>query len=267
MVEIADFFEFLEQEQQLQGRANELRNAQSIETLAFSGYAIRGLKVTNQNSTTIETYCKENYSRFRPGDRMEIKGDGISPIKVTLIEVSKNGRKLIFQGKNFPQIEGNQKLDAIENTVDLNDSIKSSIIEVLPGAPGWNYFRRVIGEMKIPQIQRKYSCEETLNSLLEETGKKFDYSQKEAFSFCFTTPPLQAIQGPPGTGKTLVISYVIEALIRNNKRVILLAPTHQAVNNALSTLHGLFPNRNVKKFGDELRKRIAFGRYFLCTIR
>jgi len=47
---------------------------------------------------------------------------------------------------------------------------------------------------------------------------------------------------------------VAEALARMGRRTLVLAPTHQAINNALSTIRRCFPGRRTVKIGDELRR-------------
>jgi DNA replication ATP-dependent helicase Dna2 len=81
-----------------------------------------------------------------------------------------------------------------------------------------------------------------------------DETQREVFLVCLRQPPALAVQGPPGTGKTLLLACVAEALARRGRRVVIMAPKHQAVNNALSTIHSRFPGRSVLKVGDALRR-------------
>jgi superfamily I DNA and/or RNA helicase len=51
----------------------------------------------------------------------------------------------------------------------------------------------------------------------------------------------------------MLLGFVAEGLIKAGKRILILAPTHQGVNNALSTIKNFFPNRPVIKVGDDLR--------------
>lgn len=57
--------------------------------------------------------------------------------------------------------------------------------------------------------------------------------QREAVAGAVSTPHAFCIQGPPGTGKTTVICEIVEQLIARGERILLVAPTHVAVDEVL----------------------------------
>jgi hypothetical protein len=57
--------------------------------------------------------------------------------------------------------------------------------------------------------------------------------QREATALALNTPDIALIHGPPGTGKTTVICGIVEELVRRGQRVLLVAPTHVALDNVL----------------------------------
>jgi hypothetical protein len=57
--------------------------------------------------------------------------------------------------------------------------------------------------------------------------------QDQAVALALRTPDIALIHGPPGTGKTTVISRIVEQLVRDGKKVLLVAPTHVALDNVL----------------------------------
>ena len=66
-------------------------------------------------------------------------------------------------------------------------------------------------------------------------------AQRDAVSLAVHTPDVALIQGPPGTGKTTVILEALRQLFllnqgRSDFRVLLVAPTHVAVDNVLERL-------------------------------
>jgi hypothetical protein len=65
---------------------------------------------------------------------------------------------------------------------------------------------------------------------------KLTERQVEAVRKALATPDICLIQGPPGTGKTRVISEIVQQAARKNWKVLLVAPTHVAVDNVLERI-------------------------------
>ncbi len=65
---------------------------------------------------------------------------------------------------------------------------------------------------------------------------KLTERQAEAVRKAMATPDMCLIQGPPGTGKTRVISEIVRQAVRKNWKVLLVAPTHVAVDNVLERI-------------------------------
>ena len=65
---------------------------------------------------------------------------------------------------------------------------------------------------------------------------KLTERQVEAVRKALATPDICLIQGPPGTGKTRVISEIVRQAARKNWKVLLVAPTHVAVDNVLERI-------------------------------
>ncbi len=201
--------------------------------------------------------CSNNISRFRVGDKVELssKSSGFSAI---IRDMTGNGRTLILdtRKKMNRQLGGEWLLG--ETETDLSSVILSSLNKLHRGGPGWHFFQTLIGEKEPRRVKSKMipedKIEEILSDLTEESGHELDASQKEIFSDCLQSPTSFAAQGPPGTGKTMLLAFAAEALARLGKRVVIFAPTHQAVNNALSTIRRNFPERKLLKVGDDLRR-------------
>jgi hypothetical protein len=65
---------------------------------------------------------------------------------------------------------------------------------------------------------------------------KLTERQAEAVCKALASPDICLIQGPPGTGKTRVISEIVRQAARKNWKVLLVAPTHVAVDNVLERI-------------------------------
>jgi len=78
-------------------------------------------------------------------------------------------------------------------------------------------------ELDLPPV---LPCEQFFNPALNDR-------QRRAVASALSTPHAFCIQGPPGTGKTTVICELVEQLIVKGERILLVAPTHVAVDEVL----------------------------------
>lgn len=60
--------------------------------------------------------------------------------------------------------------------------------------------------------------------------------QREFVCKALASPDFAILDGPPGTGKTTTILELIIQLVRQNKRILLCASTHAAINNVLERI-------------------------------
>ena len=61
-------------------------------------------------------------------------------------------------------------------------------------------------------------------------------AQQQAVVGAVNSPHAFCIQGPPGTGKTTVICEIIDRLVARGERILLVAPTHVAVDEVLARI-------------------------------
>ena len=66
--------------------------------------------------------------------------------------------------------------------------------------------------------------------------ERLDPSQQECVRRALTTPHFAVIKGPPGSGKTTVISTIIRQALAQGQRVLVVSPTHVAVDNVVEKL-------------------------------
>lgn len=79
-------------------------------------------------------------------------------------------------------------------------------------------------------------------------NKNLDESQKQAIAFCLGSEPITLIHGPPGTGKTTTIVELIRQAVEvTNLRVLVTAPSNQAVDNILEKLDNSMGDYSKKK--------------------
>jgi hypothetical protein len=259
MTDIADFIRFVEQERLAQEAEVQGRDMLSIRALVSLGHAIDNLRVVTRNGDALQMVCSENHSRFRPGDRLIFRHPHLPAFRATLYDLADAGKRLSVPGSTLPEGRASGSWIAIEDATNLTYSVQTALQKLQPGVPGWSFAKRLLGQGNVSEPRPNPAHRKLLEEMVAETGLVMDDSQGDAFLQCVAAPPVLGVQGPPGTGKTLVLAFVAEALMRLGKRVVLLAPTHQAINNTLTTLYRLFPERRVKKFGDELRTESLAG--------
>jgi hypothetical protein len=67
-------------------------------------------------------------------------------------------------------------------------------------------------------------------------GSRIDQYQTECMRKALGTPHFAVIKGPPGSGKTTVIGSIIQRAIDRGERVLVVSPTHVAVDNVVEKL-------------------------------
>ena len=70
----------------------------------------------------------------------------------------------------------------------------------------------------------------------ELMGIEFNETQIKAIDLALSSEDMCLIHGPPGTGKTTFICEIIYRVLSEGKKVLLIAPTHVAVDNVLKNL-------------------------------
>ena len=71
---------------------------------------------------------------------------------------------------------------------------------------------------------------------LEFYSQSLNEFQKSAIEFCLRTKEIGLIHGPPGTGKTTTIAELIVQCVKNNQKLLVLAPSNIAVDNIVEKL-------------------------------
>lgn len=72
--------------------------------------------------------------------------------------------------------------------------------------------------------------------VLKDENRDGTIAQRKFVEKALNTPDFALLEGPPGSGKTTAILELIIQLIQNNKKVLLCASTHVAIDNVLERL-------------------------------
>lgn len=221
--------EYLRAEAELEQREEVRRQGLSAEALVDEGWAIADLTFTAGATGRLYAFARENTSRIRAGDRLELTSCGIK-LETEVASVSGNALELIPRKADSPVTEllldGRWFARVVSS--GIANLVRLAIERLQPGAPGWAFVRRL--------------CEQQGSGDEDEAA-----TECEVVDRALAMPPLLAVQGPPGTGKTARLADVAARLSVGGKRVLIVAPTHQAVDNALAAVARADPTRRVVK--------------------
>jgi hypothetical protein len=161
----------------------------------------------------------------RPGTLLQIPTEGEQFRTLPIADVSDDGDVLTMEGDD-----------------ERHELLEQGELKVRPGDDSLKRMREALDTIAMGADEahgRLLSALTRPESLVELPGAEFPTSdeqtvrQREATALALSTPDIALIHGPPGTGKTTVICGIVEELVRRGQRVLLVAPTHVALDNVL----------------------------------
>lgn len=171
-----------------------------------------------------------SYSRFRPGDSVELRVQELrKDISVRLspdwtvreIRYPQPGKIEVIIDGHFPHTE--EELCEVFLFKSCSAKFKSNLAEKA---------RQLANEPSILGDGRFNLA--TSNVRFNELYEALNSSQKEAIRYLIENDLNGAIQGPPGTGKTQLLRAVISLALNSGLKVGVTSFTHSAIDNLLS---------------------------------
>lgn len=98
--------------------------------------------------------------------------------------------------------------------------------------------RCLVGLEGAEDLEQQTSENGSVEPLSVAEGELLDEHQMSCVQKAITTPHFCVIEGPPGSGKTTVISAITRRLLDAGQRVLVVSPTHVAVDNVVEKLVG-----------------------------
>lgn len=188
--------------------------------------------------------AEENNSKFRAGDTIHIFSEDQKMTDALMVE---NGlHHISLQVPGTVEIEEEKIYDLAAAGFCLLDNIIALLNEIQPGASGYAFLQRISFD---PAEREEYLFE---NPVFDEQKTVYEQAEKIASSVSDTRN--FCIQGPPGAGKTALLAKVTRNLLSHGKKVLIVANTHQAVNNALNAVLRSSPEKFVAKVGHWLKR-------------
>lgn len=141
-------------------------------------------------------------------------------------ELSKGGKVILYENLTLHYRK--------RNALDL---LKTPILTPL---------QDLVDQILRPEVFTEYKPQEILPINSEINSKNQEtLHQYTALKTALSNPDLTLMQGPPGSGKTTLIIEMVQQFCRNGLRVLVVAPTHVAVDNIIERLHNK-PNLGIQ---------------------
>lgn len=192
-------------------------------------------------------YCLrtfEDNSKLRIGDKVKISFDKVKTY-AKVVDLCLNGLTILSP---TPLQEG-QRINIEACEFVLLDAMINLLQTIEEGRPGASFLNQLAG---IEQPRSRGIG--AINADDVETIPDYmDDRKKRVITESLLRPSVYCIQGPPGTGKTAVLSAIAGSFASKQKEVLVLANTHQAVNNALNRIAQDYSDSEIFKIGEFLK--------------
>jgi DNA replication ATP-dependent helicase Dna2 len=202
--------------------------------------------------TKVKIKCEDNRSKFRETSPVVLSGHGVS-FKLEVIEDNDSEMLLEvgFMNESIHQsLNKKNGWQIDEATVDIRHIVKKSTFILSTDPNKYNLINGIFEGKILPDIP--------LNQLKKgkelATDTKLNSTQKEAFAKAYATNNYFLIQGPPGSGKTWLLAHLAHQFAIEGKKVLIIAPTHTAINNALQKCSTLTQYPHIIKVGKSNQK-------------
>lgn len=245
-METLDLVAYLEREKALTEADIRAIEAMSLSERVARGLAVADLQLVHQRDEEVLLSCEENNSRWRAGDWVEMQ---VNEHWHTAIIAENSPTEILLLLHPPLALRPTDRIRLQSNKSQLLDPIIQSLQKLQPGAPGSSFLDLLWGN-KLIKPRQPGGIELTEAQLAPAA---LNPSQQRVAQRGGRRPSLLAVQGPPGTGKTHVLAVVAQQLARQRQPVVVLAHTHQAVNNCLNAIRALDPTLSLFKIGEVLK--------------
>lgn len=240
---------YLHVEQTMEKNDIEAIKQMSREEKIEANMMLADLSVVKSLAPTYVLNAPNNYSKFRSGDKVILrKHDDDTILKALIVDASLNTISITTE----KEVDTEAIYDLEAESPNLLGSLIGCLEGILPATPGAAFLRILSGEEPIETEEfLKLIPEEIMG--FEKTYSILNEEQKNAIKSILEFSPINILQGPPGTGKTLVLASAAIATSLKKREVVIIANTHQAVNNALAKIRRLNKSIPLIKIGELLK--------------
>jgi len=245
--QIKILLECVELEEKEQAQRFRLDKLHTLKSLKAEGLALHPIIVTRKNfgyadypEISFRLGFPPEANMFRDGAAIECFLEGEEPVKGILLNLDgKSGEFRLFTPDYPDWIEDNGV--GIKLTPDTRTTgiMKKVLNELENNKPLYRLFEKIHGEKQEILTARK--------PLLNFQNNRLNESQKNAVAAIVDNEQLCIVHGPPGTGKTTTLTEAIIQLVKEDRKIVVSAPSNTAVDNISNQL--LKKNINLLRVG------------------
>jgi ATP-dependent RNA/DNA helicase IGHMBP2 len=246
----------IELEEQEERKRYLLDGGASLKLLKNSGLAIHPIRITRKSFGYLD-YPEISFSTPFPSDAGGFR-DGCAIEGFCSGEESVKGMLLFFDGKkggfrlfapDFPDwIEDDGVGIKVAPDVRTTQRMKESVQAISFSKRLSNLFERIHSDTELSTTQS------ATFPILEWENKHLNESQQQAISeIVFGTDAIRIVHGPPGTGKTTTLIEAVHQLCKQNKRILISAPSNAAVDHFAQQLHRKHPKIEILRIGNNTK--------------
>lgn len=215
------------------------------EKLEELGLLVRKAKFIASHEGMVRYRTEVNWTKLRPGD--EVKVRDLNSCLVLKGVVEENAVEEILL--SLPDGYSPEEIDIEVIEIDNLDMLIGLAEKLQIGAPGVGFVKTLAG-ISAPM---KAGFGRITDFKESEIPASFNPEQRKAVRMAIDRPSIAYVQGTPGSGKTHLLSVIAKIFATRGKDVVVMALTHQAVNNALNKIVSLGLNLPVVKIGKEFK--------------
>lgn len=228
--------------------ANKLLSAEDKEE---KGLLIRQAKLIGADGAVSVLYeTPVNNTKLRPGDEVRIRKSGSEEGgRVAIVEENSIGRmSFTVSGRVLASMPADADIEVLEQ--NNLETLISVVRDIRDGAQGAKYLK-ILGGLEEPRKEARFGRITDFSDA--EIPSSFNQSQRTAVHMAMRRPSIGFVQGTPGSGKTHLLAVIAKAYAMRQKDVVVIALTHQAVNNALNKILSLTDGVSVVKIGKKFK--------------
>ncbi len=240
---------YLHAEQNMEKHDIAVMKEMSREEKIESNVLLADLKIIEALDDTYILKVIDNYSKLRSGDKVILRNIA-TDVAIKALIVDTNIDTITVSTDNLLDKKASYDLEA--DNPNLIGSLIGCLEGILPATPGAAFLRMLAGEESV-EAEDFLSLEPEGIAGLGGVFSILNSEQQQAVRSMLRFYPIHILQGPPGTGKTLVLATTAIAVSLKNREVVIIANTHQAVNNALLKIRQLKKDIPLFKIGELLK--------------